>query len=55
VYFDITNVTDITPLLESKSIKSISGPYVEEYDVESELIRLFRERGIDFFPFTSDR
>jgi hypothetical protein len=48
-------VNDITPLLESKSIKSIHDPYIEDGVDALELIHLFGERGIDFFPFTSDR
>jgi Leucine-rich repeat (LRR) protein len=57
VDFYLTPVTDITPLLESKSIKRIDRLHVEEDDVpsRSELFHLFRERGIEFFPFYSDR
>jgi Leucine-rich repeat (LRR) protein len=49
-----STVNDITPLLESASIKTLGGNYVEDSDI-SELIRIFRERGIEFSPFTSDR
>ena len=52
VGLQISKVKDIAPLLESKSIKIISGPIVENdigfYD-------LFWERGIEYYPHTSDR
>jgi Leucine-rich repeat (LRR) protein len=48
-------VKDITPLLESRSIKDIDGLIVKDGRYEGELIRLFRERGIQFIPYYSDR
>jgi Leucine-rich repeat (LRR) protein len=52
VGLQISKVKDIAPLLESKSIKIISGPIVENdigfYD-------LFWERGIEYYPHTTDR
>jgi hypothetical protein len=47
-----TKVRDITPLLESKSIKEIHGPIVEN---DIGFYHLFRERGIEYYPHTSDR
>jgi Leucine-rich repeat (LRR) protein len=46
-------VKDITPLLESRSIKSIDGLIIREENYE--IPRLFRERGIQFSPYHSDR
>jgi Leucine-rich repeat (LRR) protein len=48
-----TEVKDISPLLESKSIKIIVDFITEE--ASSELYSLFRERGIEIMPFSSDR
>jgi hypothetical protein len=52
IKFEKTKVKDIAPLLESKSIKIISGPIVEN---DIGFYHLFRERGIEFYPHTSDR
>lgn len=48
-----TNVQDGTSLLESKSIKGIYGFYGE--GISDEWFLRFRERGIEFIPFNSDR
>jgi len=53
VNLHFSEIRDITPLLESKSIKKISGPIVLEKNTG--LYSLFRERGIEYYPHTSDR
>jgi Leucine-rich repeat (LRR) protein len=53
VDFNHTKVKDIAPLAESKSIKVISSPILE--NKFSGLYDLFREKGIKYVPYTEDR